>query len=908
MRGDYSDTNAGGAADDGRAVLRVHNGVVQRDAWPLIGRDEIVATVLRHLADPACDGVFLVGQPGVGTTRVLDAVLARQHAAHRLANRVVGSQATHGVKFGALAHAIPGELSSGGAPLDPMELFDRLRFMIGMPRTPAHRFLCGTDDIRWLDEASLGLLTQMLAGKLATVVATVHDDAVLPDTVITIERSCAIRRVVVPPLDHETTTEMIDLALDGPVDGTTAHELAEHCQGNPLFLAEILDGSIATGALTTVLGTWTLTGTPVVTARLSRLLDASLQRLDDDGRDLVELLAFAEPAALDALEASGLLRSALALEAAGFLAGDPSDPTKVRLAQPLAAAQVRARTSPLRRRMLLPRAIQLVEGDGAAPASDDDIIRLSLWRLECGHELTVADLERAAAAARARNDFETTEELTSAAAALEPSLGTLLLQAEALHNLCRFDQADQVMSRAAALVNDDFSALRLAIVRHRALLWGRHDGEGSVRVLRAVIDELHEPAMRDFARVAIANTVVFSGDPAAVAELAASVEVEGELEITGFCFPRTVAAFLQGRQVEAIAIGAEGLQRRAEFGGTAPMGHPSLYGLAYGLALVEHGSFAVAEQVLADAYTNAVEQHIPQLHIWVALARGRNSLAQGRLGDARRWFMEARSVADQARFPMGLRIALTGVLVCASQLRDMDQARLAARAMAELPDDHGLMWPERRLGHAWHATADGRTADALAEVRAGVAEAKERGEHLLAVELLYECARMGHAVEIRKAFDAAVTGCTGPLVEARTQFVHGLADGDAVGLATAERQLANLGSWVAAAEAAAELARVLHRAGRPRDAQGATNRSAQYRADLVAVATPLLVAVSGGDELSPRERQIAVLAAAGHPSKLIARDLGLSVRTVSNHLQNAYLKLGISGRDDLAAALATHPE
>lgn len=883
---------------------------MQRDAWPLIGRDEIVATVLRHLADPACDGVFLMGHPGVGTTRVLDEVLARQHAARRPANRVVGSQATQGVRFGALAHAIPGELSSGGAPLDPMELFDRLRFMIGMPRTPAHRFLAGVDDIRWLDEASLGLLTQLLAGKLATVVATVHDDAVLPDAVVTIERSCSIRRVVVPPLDHETTTELIDLALNGPVDGTTAHELAEHCQGNPLFLAEIIDGSIATGALTTVLGTWTLTGTPVVTARLSRLLDAELQRLDADGRDLVELLAFAEPVALDALEAAGLLRAALALEAAGFLATDPADPAKVRLAQPLVAAQVRTRTSPLRRRMLLPRAIELVASAApeAGPVSDDDVVRLSLWRLECGHEVTVPDLERAAAATRARNDFETTEELTSAAAALQPSLGTLLLQAEALHDLCRFDQADVVMARAEALVDDDFSALRLAIVRHRALLWGRHDGDGSVRVLRAAIEQLGDPSMRDFARIAIANTVVFSGNPSAVAELAASVEISGELERTGFCFPRTVAEFLQGRAEEAIAIGAEGMQRRAAFGGNAPMGHPSLYGLAYGLALVEHGSFAPAEHVLAEAYTNAVEQHIPQLHVWLALARGRNSLAQGRLGDARRWFMEARSVADQARFPMGLRIALTGVLVCASQLRDLEQARLAARAMAELPDDHGLMWPERRLGHAWHATADGRTADALAEVQAGAAEAAARGEHLLEVELLYEGARMGHAAAVRPAFDAVVVGCTGPLVAARTTFVRAIADGDATALASAERQLAALGSLVAAAEAAAELARVLHRAGRPRDAQGATNRSAQYRHDLVAVATPLLVDVSGGgDELSPRERQIAVLAAAGHPSKLIARDLGLSVRTVSNHLQNAYLKLGISGRDDLAAALAALP-
>ncbi|MCY7300719.1 MAG: helix-turn-helix transcriptional regulator [Ilumatobacteraceae bacterium] len=57
-------------------------------------------------------------------------------------------------------------------------------------------------------------------------------------------------------------------------------------------------------------------------------------------------------------------------------------------------------------------------------------------------------------------------------------------------------------------------------------------------------------------------------------------------------------------------------------------------------------------------------------------------------------------------------------------------------------------------------------------------------------------------------------------------------------------------------------------------------------------------------DLSPREHEIALLAARGVASKAMAQQLGLSVRTVSNHLQNAYLKLGISGRDDLTTAIS----
>jgi DNA-binding CsgD family transcriptional regulator len=52
-----------------------------------------------------------------------------------------------------------------------------------------------------------------------------------------------------------------------------------------------------------------------------------------------------------------------------------------------------------------------------------------------------------------------------------------------------------------------------------------------------------------------------------------------------------------------------------------------------------------------------------------------------------------------------------------------------------------------------------------------------------------------------------------------------------------------------------------------------------------------------------REREICLLAAGGLSSKAIAERGFLSVRTVNNHLQSAYVKLGVSGRHELAGAL-----
>ncbi|MCB0979377.1 MAG: hypothetical protein KDB17_01805, partial [Ilumatobacter sp.] len=77
-----------------------------RDDWSLVGREDLVEAVVRHLGDPACDGVLLVGAAGVGTTRLLDEVHARLTTQRRLVNRVVGSQALHSVPYGALSHAI----------------------------------------------------------------------------------------------------------------------------------------------------------------------------------------------------------------------------------------------------------------------------------------------------------------------------------------------------------------------------------------------------------------------------------------------------------------------------------------------------------------------------------------------------------------------------------------------------------------------------------------------------------------------------------------------------------------------------------------------------------------------------------------------------------------------------------
>jgi DNA-binding CsgD family transcriptional regulator len=120
------------------------------------------------------------------------------------------------------------------------------------------------------------------------------------------------------------------------------------------------------------------------------------------------------------------------------------------------------------------------------------------------------------------------------------------------------------------------------------------------------------------------------------------------------------------------------------------------------------------------------------------------------------------------------------------------------------------------------------------------------------------------------------------------------------------------------AKALAALGAGLRRARRPGDAReplrravelagvcGAHGLAAQAGAELYAAGgRPRTKALTGVESLTPSERRVARLAAAGSSNRDIAQALFVTPKTVELHLSNAYRKLGIRSRRELPPELA----
>ncbi len=262
--------------------------------------------------------------------------------------------------------------------------------------------------------------------------------------------------------------------------------------------------------------------------------------------------------------------------------------------------------------------------------------------------------------------------------------------------------------------------------------------------------------------------------------------------------------------------------------------------------LVEGGRLDDAETEIAFGETAVTSAQL-------LMARGRLRLAQDRPAEALDDLTRCggRLAAGNWTHPNHLPWRAWSAVALLRMAREDEARAAAAGALAEaraLPADRARECARPEGVALWASGLVGRSAELLAEavtVLAGVPAPVERARAL--VDLGATLRRANRRTDARAALEEAL------------QLAHGCGAGGLV------------------AEATAELAAAGVRPRRP--------------------------AVTGPDALTPTERRIVERAAAGASNRDIAQALFVTPKTVENHLGNAYRKLGVSGRGELAGVL-----
>jgi DNA-binding CsgD family transcriptional regulator len=168
---------------------------------------------------------------------------------------------------------------------------------------------------------------------------------------------------------------------------------------------------------------------------------------------------------------------------------------------------------------------------------------------------------------------------------------------------------------------------------------------------------------------------------------------------------------------------------------------------------------------------------------------------------------------------------------------------------------------------------------------------------------LHDVARLGAAAGVRQRLEELAGLLEGRLAPVLATSAAALAAADGAALDRTAAAFEDLGALLLAAEAAAAAGRAHQAAGRDPRANASQEGAARLAAACQGARTPGLGPERPASTLTPREREVVMLAAANNSSREIAARLDLSVRTVDNYLGRAYAKLGVSGRAELAALL-----
>ncbi|MGW9167522.1 LuxR C-terminal-related transcriptional regulator [Agromyces sp. NPDC055658] len=870
-------------------------------AWPLGGRDGQVARAVGALQGGQARSVFLYGPSGIGKSRIQSAVGDLLDEAGWLVLTASGNPALSAVPFATVAPALARGIDDPVLPKvsDPLALFTSTSATIA-DLAGGRRTVIAVDDLSSADSVSVGLIAQLVAAGSLSLIATLPEGEPVPDGVLPIASSADSVRIDVPALDLDEITELIAQVLGAPIAHRDAVELHRASHGNPLFLRELVIGAVETGALVRAGEHWQLEGDPVGTPALRDLIRARLRGLGPEERDAIERLALCEPLGIDEFVRPGAPEALAELELRGMIRVDESGHgIAITLAHPQYAGAVRESLPRIRAISLLIEQADVVE---RGPMTVVDELRIAMWRLDAGRPSDPELLIRSADLAQRAHDHRTAERLAAAAiGAGATDASAHMLHADLLWSLGRGAEALDALANAesAARATDHPEATLAAIAAKRAEIYGG-DPLGSERGIR-LLEEIGRALPEQLPMLLISKATLVlhllrANEALALVDEAAGYLGDSAVERALVSLGRAMPLSQMQRSAEAIAEAEAAVAYASTEGAHIPKRRAQV---PYAYALIECDRYDDARRVTIEMLHDAIRNDDELTARHAEFLMGRQFWAAGRLDTAARWFRDSLSGAE-LRGPASLRGPSLGFLtVIACMQGDLDRAReLRGRFEAGYDREDTLT----ALADAWLARTEGDTDSAAKILLARVEQVLPRGAVNVSSVFLHNLARLGSRAHAKDAADrlSRLERQTGaPEIARRARHARAEAAADAAGLRAAGEEWERLGGLLFAAEAFASAGQSARADGRGRESSADLQRAAALAAACEGARTPLLTFTDGSEPLTPREREIASLAAQGLSSNEIAQRLFLSPRTVNNHLQSTYTKLGIRGRREL---------
>lgn len=841
--------------------------------------------------------------PGIGKSSLTEGIAERLSGELNVL-QIHGSTALAAVPFGVLT-PYTGELTaeesvSPVAVLRSMwSYFEKLKAGNGAP------VLLIVDDAHHLDDASAGVVADLISAGWATVVAGARPRPGLPQPLDQLWYDGLAERVDLRPLNREQIEEVLAHVLDGTVPDATVDAVWSASGGNPRVLDALLHDAAEAGILAKRNGIWVLLGPlPTDGVRLTAVVAKDHLRRPPEEQEALKLIALAGPVGRKVIEdicGAPVVRSLLDQQ---MIVENSGVPSELSVWNALFSNAIRNTIS-------VSRSLQLLEKIRAhqdpAAARGEGRLRSVEWALECG--LRVPDSEMLAASREALARFRNGSARAIAAKVHDPELVPLAraIQARALYN-------EGAYADAAALL--DSCWLQLA---------GHPDGP-SVLLLRLFA---HQATGQQLAALAEDVRGRHQDAPEAVQawqeELLELLQFGADVDVEAL---RSRAAGIRNRS--STGTGGQPLNALAEAllaHALAAAGRPA-EGLdaallaASELRALENELFFFSEFVLGrlvtdylamgewesaerelDSYAAAHAPAAATFNGSLQVLRGYSMLRQGRMERAYQLLLPAVE-ALRLNDPLLLfRFGSALGFYAAARLGDTAQAKRLEQdykdAVAGGPA-HDFLAGAYVAAAGEYLSRDGKGLASL-HTLATTPEASSRAGTLL--ELLAVCWDLG---------DPSVI----PMVQSTAKGVEGrwaaamlklsvdweAADGDTLmdtAAALEESGFVNL-----AREAYARASTVLEQAGERRRSRQAVAQREKCDHELgERFREGRFIAAAPAVHLTRREQDIVELAVQGLTDREIAQRLMVSVRTVEGHLYRTYVKLGVRSRDELDSAL-----